>query len=72
VDSVQFIEATRLAMEMGNPRVTNVIMLGAFSTLFGFDPQVWIDVTLAGVPKKHADLNGAAFQAGRGLLGKEE
>ncbi len=69
--SVRFIEATKLAMNMGNPRVTNVIMLGAFSTLFEIDPQVWIDVVLDGVPKKHADLNGAAFQAGRDLLRKE-
>ena len=69
--SVQFVEATKLAMNMGNPRVTNVIMLGAFSTLFEIDPQVWIDVVLDGVPKKHADLNGAAFQAGRDLLRKE-
>jgi len=70
--SVRFIEATRLAMDMGNPRVTNVIMLGAFSAHFEIDPQIWLDVVLAGVPEKHADLNGAAFQAGRDLLGKEK
>ena len=71
-ESVQFIEATQMAMGLGNPRVTNVIMLGAFSTYFDIDPQIWLDVVLAGVPEKHADLNGAAFQAGRNLLGKEK
>ena len=69
--AVQMISATKLAMEMGNPRVTNVIMLGAFSTYFDIAPQVWLNVVLAGVPEKHAELNGAAFQAGRDLLAKE-
>ena len=68
--AVQIINATKLAMEMGNPRVTNVIMLGAFSTYFEIDSQIWLDVVLAGVPAKHAELNGAAFQAGRDLLVK--
>ena len=71
-ESVQLIEATKLAMKLGSPRVTNVIMLGAFSTFFEIDLQIWLDVVLAGVPEKHADLNGAAFQAGRNLLGKEK
>jgi indolepyruvate ferredoxin oxidoreductase, beta subunit len=71
IAAVQMIGATKLAMEMGNPRVTNVIMLGAFSTYFDIDPQVWLDVVLSGVPEKHAELNGAAFQAGRDLLAKE-
>jgi indolepyruvate ferredoxin oxidoreductase, beta subunit len=71
IAAVQMISATKLAMEMGNPRVTNVIMLGAFSTYFDIDPHVWLDVVLAGVPEKHAELNGAAFQAGRDLLAKE-
>jgi len=69
--AVQIISATKLAMEMGNPRVTNVIMLGAFSTYFEIDSQIWLDVVLEGVPAKHAELNGAAFQAGRDLLIKE-
>lgn len=69
--AVQMINATKLAMEMGNPRVTNVIMMGAFSTYFEIDLQIWVDVVLAGVPAKHAELNGAAFQAGRDLLAKE-
>jgi indolepyruvate ferredoxin oxidoreductase, beta subunit len=68
---VQLIAATMLAMDMGNPRVTNVIMLGAFSTYFDIDLQIWLDVVLAGVPAKHAELNGAAFNAGRGLRIKE-
>jgi len=71
-ESVQLIEATKLAMKLGNPRVTNVIMLGAFSAFFEIDPQIWLDVVLAAVPEKHADLNAAAFQAGRNLLGKEK
>ena len=71
LDSVQFIDATRRAMDMGNPRVTNVIMLGAFSTLFEIDPQIWLDVVLEGVPQKYSELNGKAFQIGREALGKE-
>jgi len=72
VRTVNLIDATRTAMDLGNPRVTNVVMLGAFSMFFEVDPGLWSDIVLANVPKKHADLNAAAFRAGRALLGKEE
>ncbi len=72
VRSVDLIDATRTAMDLGNPRVTNVVMLGAFSTLFEVDAELWEKVVLASVPTKHADLNAAAFRAGRALLGEEK
>ena len=38
---VVLIEGTRLAAEMGNSKVLNVLMLGAFSLLLPFTPEVW-------------------------------
>jgi indolepyruvate ferredoxin oxidoreductase, beta subunit len=67
---VRFVDATRTAMDLGNPRVTNVIMLGAFSTFFDIESGIWVEAVLGGVPEMHRDLNRAAFHAGREMLGK--
>lgn len=68
VSTVRFIDATQLAVEIGTPKVTNVVMLGAFSALFDIDASVWEDVVLGRVPEKYAELNREAFRRGRQLI----
>ena len=62
---VRFIDATTLALEIGTPRVTNIVLLGAFSTAFDFDTALWEEVVLSRVPPKYMELNRAAFRRGR-------
>jgi indolepyruvate ferredoxin oxidoreductase beta subunit len=62
---VQFIDATALALEIGTPRVTNIVLLGAFSMAFDFDTALWEEVVLSRVPPKYRELNRAAFRRGR-------
>jgi len=64
-----YIDAAQEAIRIGSIRVTNVLMLGAFSSLLDVDPAIWEDVILARVPEKHVDLNRTAFHIGRALLG---
>ncbi len=56
--------------ELGNDKVTNVIMIGALSTMFDFEPEKWLEVIKEAVPKKVVDVNVKAFQKGRDLMGK--
>ncbi len=56
--------------ELGNDKVTNVIMIGALSTIFDFEPEKWLEVIKEAVPKKVVDVNVKAFQKGRDLMGK--
>ncbi len=54
--------------ELGNDKVTNVIMIGALSTMFDFEPEKWLEVIKEAVPKKVVDVNVKAFQKGRDLM----
>jgi len=67
-EKVWFVEATREAVRLGSSKVTNVVMLGAFSTLLEVPVEVWEEVILSRVPPKHVQLNRAAFTAGRELI----
>ena len=65
---VYSVDATAEAVKIGNAKVTNVIMLGAFSALLDIDPQIWEDVVLSRVPAKFAELNRTAFRTGHSLV----
>ena len=70
-ETVHHVDATSEAVRIGNAKVTNVIMLGAFSVLFDIDLEIWEDVVLGRVPGKFVDLNRRAFRAGRSLIEEE-
>lgn len=54
--------------ELGNPKVTNVIMLGVLSTMMDIPEETWLDVVREAVPPKVVDVNVAAFERGRQLM----
>ena len=56
--------------ELGNDKVTNVIMIGALSTMFDFEPEKWLEVIKEAVPQKVVDVNVKAFHKGRELMQK--
>ncbi len=54
--------------QVGNPKVTNVIMLGVLSTMMEIPEQTWLDVIREAVPPKVVDVNIDAFATGRKLM----
>jgi indolepyruvate ferredoxin oxidoreductase, beta subunit len=62
------VPAMRLAAELGQVRVNNVIMLGALSTLLSVPEEVWLTVIAARVPQRFIQLNQAAFTSGRNAM----
>ncbi len=75
---VNFIHGEQIAGGLGNPRVANVVLLGALSYLLEQSsllsskctPDTWLKVISERVPPKHVELNRSAFQAGRDAAGK--
>jgi indolepyruvate ferredoxin oxidoreductase beta subunit len=64
---VTFVEGTRKALELGNHKVTNVILLGALAALLDIPAEAWEKTFTARVPAKLLDLNRTAFAAGQAL-----
>lgn len=58
------VDALAEAEKLGNARVANTVMLGAFTRLSGMDEAVMREALLACIPPKTVELNLAAF--GRG------
>ena len=59
------VEGTRIAQELGNLRVMNVVMLGALAHLVDdVDEDLWKQGVTGRVPEKARDLNLQAFAAG--------
>lgn len=62
------IDATRMAEELGNERVANVILMGALSTAIDFPAEDWERAVTEFVPKKTIQVNLEAFRLGRGWI----
>jgi indolepyruvate ferredoxin oxidoreductase, beta subunit len=62
------LPAIDVALEVGNSRVLNIVMLGAISGMLAVDQKIWEEVILERVPKKYSDLNLNAFRKGRELV----
>jgi len=74
-DAVAFLEskglevigvpATQLALDLGNHRAANVVLLGALSTVLGIPEEVWERTLADRVPERHLEVNRRAFALGR-------
>ncbi len=64
------IPAGEIAREAGSPKSTNVVLIGALSTVLPFEENVWRDVIAKRVPPKTIEANLAAFEAGRAAARK--
>jgi 2-oxoglutarate ferredoxin oxidoreductase subunit gamma len=59
------IHAQRIAEEIGNRVVTNIVMVGAFTSIFGLlEPEAVKKAVIDSVPKRFIDLNVKAFEKG--------
>lgn len=65
------IDALSLAEEAGSAKATNVVLMGAISTIMDFDARLWERTITGLVPAKLLDVNIKAFQLGRTLSVEE-
>ena len=59
------IPSGQIAREVGSPRSTNVVLVGALSTALPFSVEDWEDAISRRVPPKTVDANLKAFRQGR-------
>lgn len=62
------ISALDIARELGNPRVTNTILVGALSQLTEVPEAIWSEALLQRIPARFADVNLEALNRGRDLV----
>ena len=66
--TVQVVPAARLAEEMGNIKVQNILLLGALVKALGIaDKADWEGILSSMVPQKLVELNVAAYRKGLAL-----
>ena len=64
---VMEIDAIEIANGLGNPKVENVIIVGALSSYLEFPLDTWESAVRDAVPRKTVELNMEAFRKGRQL-----
>lgn len=62
------MDALKMAIELGNPRLVSTILLGGLSLFLNFDQKAWEEKIKEGVPTRTATLNVDAFREGRRVL----
>ena len=61
---VYALDGQKIALELGNSKVLNSVILGFAAEFIGFDADVWLNTVAATVPQKTVEINKAAFTAG--------
>lgn len=64
VDNVHFINANKIADELGNSKVMNIVLLGNLIKMLKLDDIDWKKLIKESVPEKAVDLNLKAFEEG--------
>lgn len=59
------VKGTEIALQLGDARAANVVLLGAMSKCFEVDENLWLKTILNYLPPKVHELNRKAFSAGR-------
>ncbi len=70
VSRVIALDADKIALELGNPRLVNILLLGVISGELGFDSTIWNDAIKKRVKPKFVDINLLAFAKGQELAKK--
>ncbi len=61
---VYSLDAGKIALELGNSKVLNSVILGFGAAHIGFDKEAWLSVIESTVPPKTIDINKIAFEHG--------
>ncbi len=62
--SVYSIDGQKIALELGNSKVLNSVVLGYSAAFIGFDKETWLETVKSTVPQKTVEINRNAFLAG--------
>jgi indolepyruvate ferredoxin oxidoreductase beta subunit len=65
------VKGTDLALELGDARAANVVLLGAISKFFEVNDDLWLKTILNYLPPKVHELNRKAFFGGRDQISQE-
>ncbi len=65
-NNIALVNALDIAKDSGNPRIINVVMLGAASTVIDFSEKIWQEAIES--IGKFVEINKKAFFAGRRLV----
>ena len=68
-----YLDGSGIGQSLGNPRVSNVVLLGALSRLLEIrgmigpelSAEAWLEVVIQRIPGKYVELNRQAFLLGR-------
>ncbi len=66
---VESADALGIAVECGSQKALNLVLLGMFSRHLPFEDEAWRDAIAACVPPRTLEVNLAAFERGRALMG---
>ena len=61
------VDATQMAIAIGNHRAANVVLLGALAELLEIPDDVWNQTLDTRIPERFLSLNQEAFKAGRAV-----
>jgi indolepyruvate ferredoxin oxidoreductase beta subunit len=61
---VIMVPATDIAVELGNIRATNVVLVGVLAANMDIAKNIWVNIVRRKVPPKFIDLNIEAFEKG--------
>ena len=59
------VDGLTIALETGNAKTVNTVLLGALSNILDFEYDMWLTALNKMVPEKLLDVNLKAFEAGR-------
>lgn len=65
VPRTRIVEALQLALQAGNAKTVNTVLLGALSNMLDLKEELWLEALTKMVPPKLLDINLKAFELGR-------
>jgi len=65
IGNYYLVKGTEIALQLGDVRAANVVLLGAISKCFEVNEDLWLRTILNYLPPKVHELNRKAFSAGR-------
>jgi indolepyruvate ferredoxin oxidoreductase beta subunit len=68
LEKVYLLPATEIAKNLGDPRIANVVLLGALSNFLDFEESLWEETIMENVPKQFLEINLMAFREGKKLI----
>jgi indolepyruvate ferredoxin oxidoreductase beta subunit len=64
------VKGTEMALQLGDARAANVVLLGAISKFFEVSEDLWLKTILNYLPPKVHELNRKAFYGGRDQISR--